>query len=283
MKVQLLYDAGPGIGLGHCRRMSVLAAALRRQGAEVDLTVLGNPGSAAADVVVVDAYTMDANRSEFASGAVAAIDDLGRRLDVDLIVRPAPTPGPASGDIAQVLSGFDYALVDPGCGPAGPAEPYDALVSFGATDVAGLGAAVAEAVADRRPGICVAHAPGPWSVRADPDHVVVLEAPAGLMCHLRRARVVICSGGVTMVESMVAGRPTIVRPTAGNQMPAASAVAAAGAALVLAAEEGVPAIVEAAVSLMGDPSRQLEFSSSAGTLIDGRGPDRVAEAIVGLV
>ncbi len=282
MRAQLRYDAGPGVGLGHLRRMEVLGDALRRRGIEVDFGVIGEEPVTEADIVVVDSYTVAASRSRFRCRVVVAIDDLDRPLDVDLVVRPAPTPDRATAASIGELRGFDYALVHVNrTGSTSPAA-FDVVVTFGGSDHEGIGAGVSETLADRHPGLRVVHAPGPWSPRADSAGVEVIDAPTGLTGHLRRARLVICAGGVTMIESLAVGRPTIVRPTAPNQRLAVAAVADAGAALVLADDVEVAAIVDAADALMDDPDRLLALSTGAVNLIDGRGPDRVAEAIVGL-
>ncbi len=53
MKIVLAFDEGPGIGLGHRRRVEGLAHELAVLGFDVDMHVLG-PEGVAGDIVLVD-------------------------------------------------------------------------------------------------------------------------------------------------------------------------------------------------------------------------------------
>ena len=92
-RVRLVFDEGPGVGLGHRRRMEALARGARRAAATtVVLVPLGRDDrDRPRDVVVVDSYRVRADDRAFArAGVVVAVDDLARDLAVDLVVDPSP-------------------------------------------------------------------------------------------------------------------------------------------------------------------------------------------------
>ena len=109
----LAFDEGPGVGLGHRRRMEALAAELASRAHECTLLPLGSGTPGAHDVVMVDSYRMRADDGTFArADVVGAVDDLARDLAVDLVVDPSPgTVGAAHRRARRVLAGAAYALV----------------------------------------------------------------------------------------------------------------------------------------------------------------------------
>ena len=299
MTAIVTFDEGPGVGLGHRRRCEVVAGALRDRGWETVALAL-DPASTRlvvdAPVVVVDSYAFRADdRSHFRGGVVIALDDLCRDLDVAIVVDPAPGATRAPHRRAgQVLAGAPYSLVDPhlralGC-RAAEARPKTVLVATGAAYAAGVGAEIARAIRDEfepgevepgevEPGdgeVAVRLAVGPWGSRKVPDGVDVVERDDGLAIELAAADVVVSAGGVTLLESLCLGRPTVAVALAPNQRANVEGVVAEGAALLVD-----PGGAAAAVRrLVDDPALRVSISAAARRLIDGHGVDRVAEAIV---
>lgn len=289
--VELCFDDGPGVGLGHRRRMEALGAALVARGADVRMSVIGGRDRSYGDaqVVVVDSYRTRADGCPRADCRVVAIDDLDRDLAVDLVVRPSPAP-PGPVRRARTLAGLEYALID--LSPvSGPPTGVDAgvVVSLGGADAAGLGADVATLIAAATgPGV-VRHAPGPWSKASADPAVAVIEPTKDLVAELATAAVAVVAGGVTMLEALALGRPTVVVVTADNQTSAAGAVEDAGAAIVLhpgapaaSASQAASAAARSALDLLDDSRSRAVLAQRARALVDGRGADRVAEAILGL-
>ncbi len=276
----LAHDAGPGAGLGHRRRMQAPARALGVVGVDGALIEAGR--GATADLVVVDSYSYRADdRDRFRGATVAAVDDLGRDLDVDVVVDPSPGATSAPhGRARRVLAGHTYAMIDPDLAsrPRPPLRDTVArvLVTTGAADTAGSGAAVAGRLAALLPTASVRLVIGPWGSALVPAGVEPVAGLDGLERELAQADVVVTAAGVTMLESLALGRPTVALVTAANQRRAAEGVARVGAAVVASADDAP----EAAARLAGDAGGRLRLSNAAASFVDGLGCRRIAEVLV---
>lgn len=277
--VTLAYDDGPGRGLGHRRRMEALAQALRQQGATTATLPVENV--TAADVLVVDAYSVRSERPTFDARVLAAIDDLERDLAVDLLVDPNPDPANAPTHAGRALCGVAYALV----GPAPASLPDNGnglvLITTGGGDDGGTGARVAEALHVARADLEMRLVVGPWAERRTPRGVTTVECPDGLWDELARADVVVTAGGVTMIEACLLGRATVAIALADNQRRAVQGGVAFGA-VVAAPADRPDEIARAALSLLDDSAGRRAQGERASLWIDGQGPRRVAEALLAL-
>lgn len=284
--IHLLFDAGVHSGLGHLRRMEALRQALERLGRRC---VANNVRTGVHDqglALVVDSYDLRADRICFQSGPVVAIDDLDRDLEVDLLVEPAPPLASSSGRQARRwLAGFEFALLEnlggmPDTDPK--ASSQRVIVSLGGADTAGRGARIAAAIARSAARVRVSHAPGPWSAVDPVEGVDVQPRAAPLLGSIRSAAIVVCAGGVTMLEAMMLGRATIAVEVASNQRRAILGASEAGA--VLQADADDPDTVCRAVRAIQSDARLARRLSERGRqLVDGRGADRVASAIDALI
>jgi UDP-2,4-diacetamido-2,4,6-trideoxy-beta-L-altropyranose hydrolase len=264
-----------------------------------------------ADLIVVDHYRAGANQERHLRGLhrrVAVIDDLAdRRHACDLLVDPGfgrrrehyeglvePT--------CQVLVGPGHALVRPEFAPARPRalsrrarhEPVRrVMVSFGLTDVGGITARVVEALAGRLGDerLDVVLGPGAPSI----------EALAGLAGRDRRVRLhvdvqdmvtltadtdmAIGAGGSSVWERACLGLPTLTVILADNQAEMAARMGEAGAALVLDARAAdfEAELVIAWQRMMDDRQLRWDLSQRSSELCDGRGAERVAEAMLDLL
>lgn len=279
----LLFDYGRGVGMGHQRRMEALAIALADRGLEVHLSPSDSTETAA--VVVVDSYMhrADEPRGE-RPGVLAAVDDLSRDLDVDLIIDP--NPGAQVSDhhkAREVLAGAAYALIDPALAslPVAPVQERvrAVLVSCGAADSAGTGQQIAGMLRREIPDCDIRLAVGPWGSPCVPDGVTAVRTLGGLASVIRDVDVVVTAGGVTLLESLVLGRPTVAMVLAENQRRAVDGAAAAGAALVATPDTAA----RSAAKLAADASLRSELSATARTLVDGSGTYRVADALSRLI
>jgi len=276
----LAHDAGPGAGLGHRRRMQALSRSLGVLG--VDATLTEARHGATADLVVVDSYAHRADdRERFRGAMVAAVDDLQRDLAVDVVVDPSPGATSAPHGRAQrVLAGHSYAMIDPDL-VARPRPPLRdtvarVLVTTGAADMAGSGAAVAGRLAVLMPNASVRLVIGPWGSAQVPAGVEAVSGLDGLRYELAQADLVVTAAGVTMLECLALGRPTVAFVTAANQLRAAENVARVGAAVLAPVDEAA----DAAARLAGDADRRLSLSNAAASLVDGLGCRRIAEVLV---
>jgi len=285
----LLFDEGPGAGLGHRRRMEALACELERRGRDFELRPLGaadHGGAAVAgsavDLLVIDSYRQRADDPELGGApVVAAVDDLARDLAVDLLIDPSPgavaTPHRRA---RRVLAGASYALVPP-ADPALPATPPDApvsrvLVTTGAADAAGVGAQIAHELAARVPaGAEVRLVVGPWGDGTVPDGVVAVRTPDGLAAELALASIVVTAGGVTLLEACRLGRPVVALALADNQRQAVQGLERVRAVVAATPETAADAVHR----LAGDPVRRAVFAAAARTAVDGRGAARVVDVL----
>jgi spore coat polysaccharide biosynthesis predicted glycosyltransferase SpsG len=234
-------------------------------------------------VVVVDAYSMDAERTTIDATALVAVDDLGRDLAVDLVVDPNPGPAPQRRRAGRVMQGVEFALIGP-IPDAVRRRPVtdraaSVLVTTGASDDAGSGHLIAERVHALRPDLEVRLVVGPWSRPGVPHGVVVVEQPRGLWSELAAADIVVTAGGVTLLEACALARPTIAMATAANQQRNVAGAVAAGAAVGVGSPDDA---ADAVAELAGDPPARLRLQRAAEVWVDGCGPDRVAEAVLAL-
>jgi UDP-2,4-diacetamido-2,4,6-trideoxy-beta-L-altropyranose hydrolase len=284
----LLFDEGPGVGLGHRRRIETIGIELAGRGHQCVLVSLNETTveTVAADAVVIDSYRIRADDAAFARArVVAALDDLSRDLAVDLVIDPSPGAiGAAHRRARRVLAGAAYALVpepDLTVVEAAPADPVErVLVTTGAADTEGVGARVAGALAAR--GFTSCGAPleirlvvGPWGAPDVPCGVSAVVAPDGLAYELASASVVVTAGGVSLLESCRFGRPTVALALAENQRQAVYGLERAGAVLVATPDTAADAVR----SLMEDRNRRIAISTAARAAIDGKGAARVADTL----
>ena len=278
------FDEGPGAGLGHRRRVECLERELAAAGLGCDVRALGD-GRVEADVVLVDSYRVRADDPmRVRASIVIAIDDIDRDLAVDLVVDPRPGASARSHARARrALAGASYALVDARLRALPAPRPRETvetvLVATGATDVQGLGAAVASELARALPDTTVRLVVGAWGRGSDDPLVEMISAPESLGPQLVAADLVVTASGVTMLESCCLGRPTVAFSIADNQSAPLAGAAAAGA--VLAADRATAAGL--AARLAHDHDARVRLSASARALIDGRGARRVASAVESLL
>ena len=271
--------------------MEALAAALEDLGVRSRLLPVGEP-FAPAPIVVVDSYDTRADEIPRVPRCIlAAIDDLERDLAVDLLVDPNPGGDPQRhGRAAHTLLGPRYALLGPvpaalTTRPASRAVT-SILVTFGATGADGLAGRVAVALARRLPDATIRVVAG--TPDADPPTgVESVTAHDGLFAELAASDLVVTAGGVTMLESLLLGRPTVAVATADNQRRAVGGAAAAGVVSAVPLDAPVAELVDRVVDLTmvlaSDTEQRRTLAARGPEHIDGRGASRVAEALVALV
>jgi spore coat polysaccharide biosynthesis predicted glycosyltransferase SpsG len=234
-----------------------------------------------ADVLVVDSYVARADdTSRFEARVRIAIDDLARDLEVDVIIDPSPGADPTLHRAAKTtLAGARFALVDPATATMPVREIGEDVerifVATGGADRTAVGAVIAQDVAAALPDVEVALAIGPWGSGSVPDGVRAVRTTGGLTAELAMSDVVVTAGGVTFLESLALGRPTIVVVVAENQLRAAEHACAVSAAL----PASVATAAGVAVATVRSAGRRRQLGAAARRLIDGRGATRVAEVI----
>ena len=276
--------------------------------ATAGLEIVG-PEPRPCDVALMDGYAFTAeDEAAWARGGarVAVIEDApGRRHDCDLLI--APTPGDGA-DYAAWLPPRARAIVGPGHAPVDAAfaglrgaalerraasPPLrNVLISTGLTDPGG-GALKALAALQMLVGIdSIVVATGVAALSAmalraaaAADPRVQLRFDADDMARLTlEADLAIGAAGGSTWERCTLGLPSLVLTVAGNQLPNARALAAAGAACVPGPVEAVTAgfVRDMVLALAAQPGRMQRISKAAFGLCDGLGADRIAAAILEL-
>lgn len=316
----LCADCGSGVGLGHLERMLALADEVKP---DVDVLVLVPEGdhalhqrvtdrghaviAAAGDtwnrvdsiveaaasfaVVVLDGYVFDVplQRRLRARAPLVVVDDLQLPADCDIAVNPSPggedlRPAGAT----TFLGGAAYALIRTAIVEARELairrgrEPRTVLVSTGATDLAGIGSAVTEDLLDRDATVEVIRVIGPDSggaARGDRSRERLLMAPPDLADVLAACTVYVGAAGTTAVQAACVGTPAVITAAVPNQQAQAEALARAGCALVA----DTALMAGACLTLLDDSDARATMAARGRALVDGRGAERVAEAIRHLV
>jgi UDP-2,4-diacetamido-2,4,6-trideoxy-beta-L-altropyranose hydrolase len=264
-----------------------------------------------ADIVVVDHYGLGSGE-ETALGdrgarRVVAIDDLADRGHAcDLVVDPgygrrADAYRALAPDHARVLAGPAYALVRPEFGAArwramsrraGHPPVRRALVSLGLTDVGAITARVVEALSahlgeTRLDVVLGAGTPSvePLAPLAERDRRIRLWIDTGEMASLMAdADIAIGAGGSSTWERATVGLPSATVILAENQRAMTAHMAAAGLTLALdaGAADFEAQLARAWTALTDDALVRWRLAEASSELCDGRGAERVAEAVLGL-
>lgn len=263
-------------------------------------------GWARADWLVVDHYQLDANHHAAmrrSGERLAVIDDLAdRRLDCDLLIDHNPGKEPADYDNrvpshARRLVGPAYALLRPEFAAARKASLArraaprleSVLVTMGLTDVGAVTRRVIEALRQACPALAIEavigrHAPSRPALeeRAARDRAFTLTVDASDMAtRMQAADLAIGAVGGTALERCTLGLPSIAVPLAGNQRAATHVLDSAGAVIMLEFDDGLEARLGALVSsLASAPGRLASMSAAAAAICDGRGAERVANAML---
>ncbi len=308
-------DGGPGVGLGHVRRCFALGSALKARGLEVvilaDCAALADLAAAAgfaatpcgadeaaimdkaegAAVLVFDHYHLD--MSLLSAPILLAFDDTeARPTPADVVVNGSPAASAsvyASLGARKVLSGPAYQVIRMDLerpddrDPAG--LPRRMLVTIGGGDPRAMLPVLAKWLGgprfkDMRVDLVVgAYAQAPHV----PDGVTLHKDPANMAELIAQADMAVSAAGQTLMELLYCGVPTAVLCLAENQAPNLNALEREGVVLAAgnADDSNWLETLDAAVNkLLTDPALRTTLSTKAGQLVDGKGAQRIAEAIV---
>lgn len=277
-----------------------------------DIDGLVAAGVAAAgdfDIIVFDHYGLGArdHRKIAAGRRVMVIDDLADRiLGADLVLDSGPARRPSDyGGLtpphARLLIGPSFAPVRPEFADmrslalarrAAGAPLRRLLISLGLTDVGGLTGKIVQRLLPRLGEVAVDIVVGSGApslsvlqdMAAD-DPRIVLHINSQAMAQLTLdADAAIGAAGSTTWERCTLGLPTLQVIVADNQRAAATAMAQAGASLVIDWRDGdfESEFDRAMARLLVDTKLRQALSLRAAKLCDGEGAARVAEAAITL-
>lgn len=299
MRVVILAEAGPAVGLGHLTRSVALYDALEDAGSTCELIVAGEAPAHAvddrrvsvcewreaanvaallsgADCAVIDSYQAgeDVYREASASTKVAVYFDDTARMCYPRGIIVNGMPEADSLGFGQtwergLLSGARYQVIRSEFrdAPAKTIQPRvrSLLVIAGGTDATGARAAMAAAAADAYPG-------------ADIDVIGEPRTAAAIRQAMAEADIAVSAAGQSLYELAALGTPTVALCVADNQLAQACALERAGTLLLAGdwREPGAARRVSEALVRLADVSTRAAMSRSGRRLIDGRGARRVA-------
>ncbi|NRQ34925.1 spore coat protein [Nonomuraea sp. NN258] len=246
------YELAPGTG-----------AALRQAGAAVLAIVDGDPRGQEADLYLDQ--NLDAERRPFTGERLAGADYVLLRDSVRQCDRVARDTGAR----------------DTGGGGAGGGDGRTprVLCFFGGTDAAGVAPAWVEALcATGRPFEAIVISEEPFETRGP---IVVIPPTDALPELMAQADLVVTAAGSASWELLYLGVPTALTWVADNQLIGYEALVGRSAAAGLGDAPG-PAAVETLSRLLADPACREEYGRRGGGLVDGKGRERVADALLAL-
>lgn len=304
--------AGPRIGSGHLVRATRLAAlvgidavfsvrgavhALRVPGRRAQLAKPGRPVDVI-EAVQPSVIVVDDPSAIHAAAWVAAARAAGRPVvafadagvgarEADVLIDGSVAAARSSARRGGVLSGPDYAVVDPAVerAPRLEATRPRVFISLGGGVRTAYAVRLADTLAAARPDVRVVVAGGfVASVpRTHPGTVTWLGPQRSLVPWLASATVAIVAGGITLYEACALGVPSIAVAVVQGQRPAVEAMAARGAVWRSGKSSRLPPpspdVARLALELLGSAKAQGRLRARAASTVDGRGASRVAQIL----
>jgi len=261
-------------------------------GSATDFMALGELGLSRRDWLVIDSYTATEDYVALQSqvARVAVLDDLNAlaHFDCDLLINPAMAARHSDYErktSAKLLLGADYALIRrefrhaPATGRSG-----GIVVMFGGSDPTRLTETCVRRISEALPETRIAAIAGPANVHT--DELIQLErklynmqiqvAPGSVSGVLTNSDLVITAAGGSVGEIAAMGLPALVLVVYDNQVAALKACPFP----VIDARAGLPDDLGARIkTLMGDPDERQKIAASAHAVVDGKGPQRIVEAM----
>lgn len=312
--VHLVTAGGPADGGGHLSRTVAMAEALAAVGAGVSLEILrGAPTASQADrlrelgagmgaadvdaVVLVDLPDPNEIVDRWPAERLALFDDREWfRGSAALVLQPSLARWSGSADAGRVIAGYEYAPIRTSfrqLAAEGPAEvsPTTVVVCFGGSDPEDVGARVVPAIATGRSWSTVAIVGPSYRGRlAETENgdasqdLRVLRDPPDLERRLAAASLVVCGAGTMKFELALLGRPTILLAVVDDQLAVGPPFAGTGAAAFLGDGRTIDptAVVDEVTALMANKPARLAMAARGRVLVDGRGAERIAAAVLEL-
>jgi len=159
------------------------------------------------------------------------------------------------------------------------------VVTFGGADTGDQTARVLDLlqILDHPPETTAILGPG-YHGRAAANGLHTIERDVSNMATvLARATISVSAAGSTASELAFLGVPTILVALSRDQVPVGRAMADMGAAIYLGSSEAVAdtTILDEIMTLFADQGRRARMAEAGQALVDGRGADRIAAAVLG--
>jgi spore coat polysaccharide biosynthesis predicted glycosyltransferase SpsG len=287
--VEIAADGGERVGFGHVGRCLAVAeyleanAVFRVEDPAVAEFVSNRGGvcvtNSDAPVVLLDrAGPTDADgvRELQACGRrVALLDDRGNgRMVADLIIDP-PTAASWPPAAPRRLAGFEHVLLRREVRESRQAaKPRGVLLALGGSDPTHLTPALAEALRSQDLRVNL----GPGYAGPRPEHGELLTGPHEFVGGLASATLLVAAYGHSLLEAAFLGVPALIVVTRPDHREHAEAFVSNGTAQIVATEN----VAEEVSRLLADQPLLEAMSARGRALVDGRGSQRVAAAILDL-
>jgi spore coat polysaccharide biosynthesis predicted glycosyltransferase SpsG len=261
----------------------------------ISADIYSDPGVMHQKGVVVDGYAF--TQTELAEWYQQAqrmvfIDDIGIAPEfADIVIAPGGDVRTIASPVGQVvLEGLHYALLAQEYIPPGVPEVAESvteiLVSFGLRDTKNYVAKVLDGLRDAaftgRVTVAIgSNAPYLKSIQDKvgnyPFQLRIVRDAVGLYGLLKHCDMAIGAGGVTLLERMVIGIPSITLVVAENQMGQVKLSEEAGATLVVSRFSDLPLVIN---GLIASWEKRLDMSLSGMRVVDGRGIERIVRCLI---
>lgn len=312
--VRLVTSGAPHEGRGHVARTLSLAEALARaaaipvvellrgeptafEAAELARLAATSRGRHDAGVepasIVVDLPDPNEVADRWPADRLVVLDDRELlRGRAAIVIQPSLPAWSGEARAGRVLAGYAYAPVRAGlrrlaANPPPLADPPEIAVCFGGSDPADVAARIVPTIATAAGGAARVTAivgPGYGGALAPGRAWDVVRDPPDLAERLGRATVALIGGGTMKFELALLGVPAVVLAVADDQLPVGPPFAASGAALFLGDGRSIdPSEAAGAVTrLLSDATARRVMSRLGRSLVDGRGAERIAAAVLDL-
>lgn len=255
---------------------------------------------AACDVLIVDSYEVPneeiARRARGFGAAVLVFDDrFDRHSAADIILNAGVlSPGlewPGRPGLEHLLGPSYHPLPSEFLPAAGDREIRatvgKVLVTLGGAAPRDAYERVLAAVLRTYPGASVDCVVGPFSTElpAPGARVSVVRAPRSLGPLMRDCDLAVAASGQTLYELASTGTPTVAVGLAANQRENLLGMEKAGCILSAGAlsDDGAAELLTRRLAEAADPGVRRRLSDAGRRLVDGRGAERVADALAALV
>jgi len=281
--VEIVVDGGRGHGFGHLSRSQTLARALEKAGAEARFSPRSD---IAADVleglpiatgeeplVLVDLpYADDAAiRAARQAGRKVVVLDHAGQATADLAIRTDPRPVPMAAHRCEY--GLAYAMIRPEILAQAPAPGDYVLICVGGSDLGDLGVEAARLLSAAGRRVILVRGPLASALTDPPAGVEVRIAPPDLPALMAGCAFAVTNAGTTALEAMALGKAVHVLAQTDAEQATAERFLADGIILGLGLETlAVPA-----------PDEAARVAAAGRARVDGRGAERVAALVLGLV
>ena len=254
-------------------------------------------------MVVADLPDPNVVIGRWPTGRLVVFDDREWfRGEAAVIVQPSLPGWAGTARAGRVLAGYAYAPIRAGLREQAAAlgregaglrdeaareGNVEVVACFGGSDPGDVTARLAPAVAARLVGssaadLTVIAGPGyAGSVRPGVGWTLLVDPP-DVDARLARATVALIGGGTMELELALLGIPAIVVDVADDQVPVAAPFAqATRAARYVGDGRSVDpgAVAEAVADVLADPAARRSMTEAGRAAVDGRGAERIADAI----